>query len=60
MKISNLRHHEYFFGITFMRYTHSQKVRNQNNLKVYESNWFLLDIQTWLWSPMTEGGESYF
>ena len=55
MKISNLRDHEAYFGITFMRYTHNQKVRNENNLKVYESNWSLLDIQTWLWSPMIEG-----
>ena len=25
------------FGITFMRYTHNQKIRNQNNVKVVGS-----------------------
>jgi hypothetical protein len=46
-----------------MRYTHNQKTRNQTNVKVVGSmkpNGSQYDIQTWLWSPMTEGGESYF
>ena len=44
-------------------YLDNQNIRNQNNVKVVGSmktNGSQQNIQTWLCSPMSEGGESYF
>ena len=44
-------------------YTHNHKIRNPNNVEVVGSmkaNGFQQGIQTSVWTPKTEGGESYF
>jgi len=44
------------FGITFMRYTHNQKTRNQNNVKVVKR----MATNSNHISRTALGGESYF